>query len=110
VSDATPAAGLAPGSYDLGGLHAEVHAGGYAVAPGGGLAGSVITLLDAVAVAVERADVSLVDAVAMASRVPAGLIGLADRKGALRVGADADAVLVGDAWAVERVWRAGEVA
>lgn len=108
VSDATPAAGLEPGHYRLGGMEAEIHAGGYAVAAGGGLAGSVITLLDAVRVAVEQAHVPLPDAVAMASSVPAQLIGIAPRKGALRAGADADLLLVRPDWSVHRVYRAGE--
>jgi N-acetylglucosamine-6-phosphate deacetylase len=108
VSDATPAAGLEPGHYRLGGMEAEIHPGGYAVAAGGGLAGSVITLLDAVRVAVEQAGVPWVDAVAMASAVPARLIGIAPRKGALRAGADADLLFVAPDWSVLRVYRAGE--
>ncbi len=107
VSDATPAAGLRPGHYRLGGMEAEIHEGGYAVAAGGGLAGSVITLLDAVRVAVEQAHVPLPDAVAMASAVPAQLIGVAARKGVLRPGADADLLLLGPDWSVLRVYRAG---
>ena len=106
VSDATAAAGLAPGQYDLDGFVFEVRAGGYAVAPGGGLAGSTITLLDAVRIGVEQAGLPLADCVAMASRVPARLVGL-EQKGDLRAGADADLVLVSEQWEVLRVYRAG---
>lgn len=108
VSDATPAAGLAPGHYRLGATEVEIRAAGYAVAVGGGLAGSTITLLDAVRIAVERAHVPLPDAVAMASVVPAQLIGIAPRKGALRPEADADLLVVGDDWSLRRVYRGGE--
>jgi N-acetylglucosamine-6-phosphate deacetylase len=107
VSDATPAAGRPPGRYRLGSLEAEVREGGYAVAPGGGLAGSVITLLDAVRIAVDHAGIPLVDAVTMASEVPAHLIGHGQRKGVLRAGADADLLLLDDEWRVLRVIRAG---
>lgn len=107
VSDATPAAGLEPGHYRLGGMEAEIHPGGYAVAAGGGLAGSLITLLDAVRVAVEQARVPLPDAVRMASSVPAQLIGISDRKGSLRPGADADLLLLRRDWSLAAVYRAG---
>ncbi|MBW2282848.1 MAG: amidohydrolase family protein [Deltaproteobacteria bacterium] len=106
VSDATAAAGLDPGQYDLDGFSFEVRPGGYAVAPGGGLAGSMISLLDAVRIGVEQAGLPLVDCVAMASSVPARLVGL-ERKGALRVGADADLVLVSEQWEVLRVYASG---
>ena len=80
ISDATPAAGLAPGRYQLGGLDAEIHAGGYATA-GGGLAGSVIPLVSAVREAVCSATLSLADAVRMATVTPADVIGLEARQG-----------------------------
>jgi N-acetylglucosamine-6-phosphate deacetylase len=107
VSDATPAAGLGPGRYQMGGLDAQVHEGGYATT-GQGLAGSVITLLDAVRVAVEQAGLSLTEAVGMASATPAQVIGLADRKGALAPGLDADLLLVGRDWSPAAVYRAGK--
>ena len=107
VSDATPATGLPPGRYPLGGLDTTIHAGGYATA-GEGLAGSVIPLLTAVQVAVEVAGIALVDAVQMASATPARIIGLEGRKGALIQGADADLVLVGADWGTRAVYRLGE--
>jgi len=107
VSDATPAAGLGPGRYQMGGLDAQVHEGGYATA-GQGLAGSVITLLDAVRVAVEQSGLSLTEAVGMASTTPAQVIGLADRKGALAPGLDADLLLVDRDWSPAAVYRLGK--
>jgi N-acetylglucosamine-6-phosphate deacetylase len=44
VSDATPATGLPPGRYRIGGLDAEIRPEGYATT--GKLAGSVVTLVD----------------------------------------------------------------
>jgi N-acetylglucosamine-6-phosphate deacetylase len=106
VSDATAAAGRPPGRYRVEGLDVEVREGGYAVA-GQGLAGSVITLLDAVRVAVESAGVPLQDAVAMATATPARLLGIECRKGALIPGADADLLLVDADWRVRRVYLGG---
>jgi N-acetylglucosamine-6-phosphate deacetylase len=107
VSDATPAAGLPAGRYQMGGLDAEIHAEGYATA-GEGLAGSVITLLDAVRIAVERAGIALATAVRMASATPAHVIGVDGRKGALAPGRDADLLVVGSEWDVRAVYRLGE--
>ncbi len=106
VSDATPAAGLAPGRYDLGGLLAEVHEGGFATA-GEGLAGSVIPLLAAVRQAV-AAGLELRSAVRMATLTPAEVLSIADRKGRLEPGFDADLLLLDAALQPLAVYRAGE--
>jgi N-acetylglucosamine-6-phosphate deacetylase len=60
--------------------------------PDGTLAGSVLTLDEAVRNAVSLGGASVADALRMASEVPARVLGL-DRKGRLAVGADADLVL-----------------
>jgi len=108
VSDATPAAGLAPGRYKLGGLDAEIHAGGLATT-GDSLAGSAIPLLDAVRAAVKRAGLPLATAVRMASEVPASVLGLAARKGSICAGADADLLALGPDLSLRAVYRAGEI-
>ena len=92
VSDASTVAGCPPGHYTSGGLIVEVHAEGYATSGRGGgwLAGSTITLLDAVQRAVKLAGLRLHDAVTMASLTPARYLNLHERKGHLQVGADAD--------------------
>jgi N-acetylglucosamine-6-phosphate deacetylase len=107
VSDATPATGLPPGRYRMGGLDAELHAGGLATT-GEGLAGSAIPLLDAVRAAVRLAGLPLATAVRMATAVPAAVLGLADRKGCLVAGADADLLALGPDLALRAVYRAGE--
>ncbi len=94
VSDATPSVGLPPGRYRSGGLEVELRADGIAVA-GEGLAGSAIALLDAVRVAVRRAGLPLDTAVRMATATPARVAGVADRKGRLAPGLDADWCLLG---------------
>jgi N-acetylglucosamine-6-phosphate deacetylase len=108
ISDAAPFAGLAPGTYALWGMQARIDPRGFATA-GEGLAGSTISLVDALRVAVEQAGIPLADAVWMASSVPAGLIGLGHRKGRLEPGFDAD-LLVLDAQLRPRCVYAGGVA
>lgn len=106
VSDATPAAGLPPGRYRMGGLEAEVHAEGYATAAGG-LAGSVIPLVTALREAVRSAQLPLADAVRMATATPAGILGLGQRKGRVAPGFDADLLLLDADLCPRAVYRAG---
>jgi N-acetylglucosamine-6-phosphate deacetylase len=106
VSDATPAAGLPPGRYRMGGLEAEVHAEGYATAAGG-LAGSVIPLVTALREAVRSAQLPLADAVRMATATPAGVLGLGQRKGRVAPGFDADLLLLDADLCPRAVYRAG---
>jgi N-acetylglucosamine-6-phosphate deacetylase len=90
----------------MGGLQAEVLPEGYATT-GEGLAGSIIPLVEAVRVAVRQAGIPLATAVAMASSTPAGVIGLAGRKGSLVEGADADLLVLGPELEVRAVYRGG---
>lgn len=106
VSDATPATGLPPGRYRIGGLEAEIREGGLALT-GEGLAGSAVTLLDTVRVAVRAAGLSLATAVRMASAVPASVLGLEGRKGSIAAGADADLLALGPDLALRAVYRRG---
>ena len=105
VSDATAAAGLPPGRQRLGALEIEVREG-YATL-GGGLAGSVITLLDALRVAVEQSGLTLATALRMASATPARVLGCESRKGALAPGCDADLLLLGEDWQPHAVYQRG---
>ena len=73
----------------------------------GTLAGSALTMDRAVRNVVEHCDVSLADAVAAASTVPARLLGLDDR-GEIAVGRRADLVALDDEGSVSAVWVAGE--
>lgn len=96
VSDAATAAGCPPGDYDQGGLNLTVHPAGFATSRRGGnvLAGSMITLFDALRRAVELAGVSFPDAVAMASRAPARYLGIDPQAGQIAVGANAHLLIV----------------
>lgn len=104
VSDAMAAAAAADGSYTLGGLPVTV-VDGVARLPDDTLAGSTLTLAEAVRQAVQ-AGVPLPTAVRAASSVPAQRLGL-DAVGDLRTGCWADLVLLDEALQVAAVWRHG---
>ena len=112
VSDASYATGCPPGDYNDGLVRTTVDANGYAYVTGGGgwLAGSVITLLRAVQVAVHRGGIALRDAIEMATATPARIIGIESRKGRIASGFDADLVLLDDKLDLKRVFRAGREA
>ena len=109
ISDAGYPTGCPPGEYDDGLIRTTVHPDGYAYATGGGgwLAGSVVTLARAVQVAVQEGGIPLCDAVAMASLTPATILGIADRKGKIAMGFEADLVVLDQRLTITRVIRAG---
>jgi len=92
VSDMMAAAGMAPGEYALGGEPVLV-ADGAVRRPDGTLAGSIVTMDQAVRNVVRWSGVAPAQALRMAAEIPARLLGL-DRKGRIVVGADADLVLL----------------
>jgi len=92
VTDAMEAAGMAPGDYELGGRRVHLEAGAVRL-PDGTLAGSALTMDEAVRNAAEFLGVSLTEAVRMASEVPASALNLED-KGRIAAGCDADFVLL----------------
>lgn len=93
ITDATMAAGMPEGEYTLGGQRV-IYEGGAVRLPDGNLAGSVLTLDRAVRRAMDDLGVPLAQAVAMASQVPARVVGVHDRKGSIEEGKDADLVLM----------------
>ena len=104
VTDGVSATGMSPGKYWLGGMEILVGENPVGDDPRTGqlvcrnsegkLAGSVLTQDRAVRNMMRLTGISLCDAVRMASWNPAQLIGLGDRKGCLRPGADADLVVL----------------
>ncbi|MGH9700609.1 MAG: amidohydrolase family protein, partial [Candidatus Acidiferrales bacterium] len=90
VSDGIAATGMRDGNYRLGTKEVAV-SGGVARSSEGNLAGSTLTL-DRALRNVVALGVPLVDAVRMATILPARRLGLAGKKGIIAVGADADLV------------------
>ncbi len=92
ISDAMRATGLADGDYGLGNVAVTVR-NGVVRAADGGLAGSTLTMPEALRNLMRFCNLSLEQALPMLTRVPARSIGLYPRKGSLQVGADADIAL-----------------
>lgn len=111
VTDATPAAGLGDGDYQLGAGRIVVRGGEARRAGGpldaGPLAGSILTLDLALARAV-GAGVPLLAALAAVTTTPAAAIGFAARAGTLGAGRRADLVVLDDDLRVRGVLSAGE--
>ncbi|MDQ6832174.1 MAG: N-acetylglucosamine-6-phosphate deacetylase [Chloroflexota bacterium] len=92
VTDMMAAAGMPPGTYTLGGQAVRVD-GTSARLADGTLAGSLLTMDQAVRNILEWVRINLADSLRMASETPARLLGLTN-VGAIREGMDADLVLL----------------
>jgi N-acetylglucosamine-6-phosphate deacetylase len=104
VTDAVAGAGVSDGSYSLGETDVEV-ADGVARGPNGELAGSVLTMIEAVRNLVGLG-AQLSEAVNAATAVPAGVIGKAS-VGRLDAGLPADLVVLDDNLEIEKVFVGG---
>lgn len=71
------------------------------------LAGSIATTDVLIRTMVQKADIPLADAVRMASETPARLMGVAERKGSLQRGKDADIVVLDRNLHIRAVWTMG---
>jgi len=105
VSDATAGAGVGGGSYQLGDVSIEVE-NGVPMREDGVLAGTVLTMIDAVR-NLHALGISLEDAVGAATTVPAGIVGRSDL-GTLEPGGAADIVVLDDRLEIVNVLCAGE--
>ncbi len=114
ITDANVGAGLPPGRYRFGKDEVEFkYPGGPARLTEtseypGCLAGSGLTMDRAVRNAVEMLEIDLPPAIRMASGNPAKVLGLADSKGLLAEGYDADLVLLDSNLQVKQTWVGGD--
>lgn len=92
ITDAMQATGLGDGDYALGDVFVTVK-DGEARTIDGGLAGSTLTMAQALKNMMRFCDLTLAEALPMLTRVPARSIGMYPQKGSLAPGADADVVL-----------------
>ena len=106
VTDAMEAAGMSPGEYELSGRKVRLEDGAVRL-PDGTLAGSALTMDQAVLNAVELMRASLEDAVRMATETPASMLRMPE-KGRIARGADADLVVMGDDGKIRETIVAGE--
>jgi N-acetylglucosamine-6-phosphate deacetylase len=105
VTDAIAGAAAPPGTYRFGSLEITVR-DGEVRGPNGGLAGSVLTMIEAVR-NLHALGASFEDAVAAATSVPADVIGLS-AAGRIAVGQAADVVVLDDHLEIESVFVSGE--
>jgi N-acetylglucosamine-6-phosphate deacetylase len=108
ITDAMRGTGMPDGDYTLGDQTIHV-AGGVARTEAGGLAGSTLTLDQALRNVMQFADLSLQEALPMATRTPAAAMGWEGRKGVVAVGADADLVLLDNDYQVRMTMVGGRV-
>jgi N-acetylglucosamine-6-phosphate deacetylase len=106
VTDSITAAGESDGASSLGSVDVQVH-DGTVRDPNGVLAGSVLTMIEAVR-NLHALDVPLVEAVGAATVVPARVLGIPEL-GRLDAGLPADIVILDDNLEIERVLVAGDV-
>jgi N-acetylglucosamine-6-phosphate deacetylase len=109
ISDATSGAGLPEGSrFRMGQLEYEVHDGVGMLLDRTAFAGSTTLLNQMVPLLRDAVGLPLVEAIRMASLTPARIIGLADHKGSLEAGKDADLAIFNPDFTAWRVMIGGE--
>jgi N-acetylglucosamine-6-phosphate deacetylase len=103
ITDAIRACGLADGMYKLYDQEVQVKDGSARLRNGGALAGSTLTMHDAVRNMIELAGLPIERVIPLATDVPARIAGVRDRKGTIDHGYDADLVLLDKKLDIERV-------
>ncbi len=106
VTDAMPTAGCADDRFVLNGRRV-LRRDGRVTLEDGTLAGSDLTMAQALRFTIETLGLEPGEALRMASLYPAQFLGLDDRLGAIRPGYRADFVLLDDDWRVVQTWIAG---
>jgi N-acetylglucosamine-6-phosphate deacetylase len=110
ITDATGGAGLKPGTkFTVGGVNARVTRDAALTEDGSTLAGSTLTMIEAVRRAVQLGGASLADAVRMASLNPARQLGRERELGSIAKGKRADLVWFDREFRVRGVWLDGDV-
>ncbi|HAQ08853.1 MAG TPA: N-acetylglucosamine-6-phosphate deacetylase [Bacillus bacterium] len=108
VTDSMRAKCLKNGTYDLGGQEVSV-AEGKALLADGTLAGSILKMKDSLRNMMDFTDISLEEAVKLASENPAKQLDIFDRKGSIANGKDADLVILDENFEVAMAICRGEV-
>jgi N-acetylglucosamine-6-phosphate deacetylase len=108
ITDATAAVGRPDGEHTLG-SHRVIVRGDLCLLPDGTIAGSMLTMNRAARNAIAFSGCSLADAIRMATVIPAGIAGVAGRKGSLEPGKDADLVLLRPDFTVAATMIEGEM-
>lgn len=93
ITDSMQGAGLFDGLYDFGSQRVNIREG-IAKLADGVLAGSTLTMIDAVRNMVKRIGITLEDSIRMASANPARVVKVYNNKGSISIGKDADIVIL----------------
>ncbi|GLB59817.1 N-acetylglucosamine-6-phosphate deacetylase [Cytobacillus sp. NCCP-133] len=93
ITDSMRAKCLKNGHYDLGGQNVTVE-NGQALLEDGTLAGSILKMKDSIQNMIDFTDITLMEAVRLASSNPAKQLNIYDRKGSISEGKDADLVVL----------------
>ena len=109
VTDATAAQGCGDGIYTLGDFQIEVNGPRCTLVNSQTIAGSVLTMNLAARNAMQFTGMALVDVAATTSWLPAQTCGVADRKGSIERGKDADLTVLMPDFSVTHTIRAGAV-
>ncbi len=108
ITDCLPAGGLPYGEYTLGGAKI-IYRGIVCRLEDGTVAGSVLHLNHGVWNVYKNSNIPLYECVNCASLNPATAIGVADRKGSLEIGKDADIVITDGDFEVKKTIIKGEI-
>ncbi|SEP90415.1 N-acetylglucosamine 6-phosphate deacetylase [Virgibacillus subterraneus] len=109
ITDAMRAKCLHSGAYELGGQPVNVTED-RAVLGDGTLAGSILKMYQGAQQMLQLKDVSIKNVIEMASSNPAKQLGIFDKKGSVKVGKDADLLLVDDDLQIKYTICRGEIA
>ncbi|RAP75517.1 N-acetylglucosamine-6-phosphate deacetylase [Paenibacillus montanisoli] len=110
ITDAMAAAGLGDGDYELGGLNVDVVNGVARLRNGGSLAGSTLTMIDALRYVLTHTGLSPAQISRMASGNPARQLGIDEITGSIEIGKRADLVLADAAFTgVSHTWVEGRL-
>jgi N-acetylglucosamine-6-phosphate deacetylase len=110
ITDATAAQGVGDGVYTLGDFQIQVRGPLCTLMDGVTIAGSVLTMNRAAANAIAFTGMNLIDVAHTAALAPAVVCGVADRKGSIEVGKDADLAILNSDFSVSHTIRSGVVA
>lgn len=108
VSDSMCAKAVGTGEFLLGGETVIVSEDGSARRPSGSLAGSILKIIDALRITVEKAMVPFDYAINACTLNPAKLLRIDDRKGQIKVNYDADLVVIEDDYTIDKTMVMGK--
>lgn len=108
ITDCMSAGGMADGDYKLGEFDVIVENGTARLKEGGNLAGSILKLKDAVKNVVDWQIADAFEAIQMASLIPAKSVGIDNVCGKLKVGFDADFIVLDEDLYLKATYLNGE--